>query len=327
MVDLDLITVGRVNLDLYAQQPGVEFTEVRGWDAMVGGSPTNVAIAATRLGLRAAAFTAVGADPVGNWVVQSLQRERVDTRFVALKRGPHTSLALRAQLPPDHELAFYRHDPADIHLTVAEARALPLPQTQALLVSADALARGSTREACRALIAAADATAGTTYFDLDLREVNWSGPDAYATTVDQVLDDVDVVLGTEEEFLALLRLESSSDESTAVQAVRSTFPRRAGQVIVVKQGDRGATALTESRVLRIDGYRVTEASSIGAGDSFAAGLIHSRLAGRDWSDACQFASACAAITVSRLGCSSGFPQRPEVDAFLETHTLTTNQVS
>jgi 5-dehydro-2-deoxygluconokinase len=317
---LDLITVGRVNLDLYAQETGVEFVEVRGWDAMVGGSPTNVAIAASRLGLRCAVFTAVGADLIGDWVRASLNREGVNTAFVARKEGPHTSFALRAQLPPDHPLAFFRHDPADIHLTVADAAGVPVIEARALLISADALARGSTPEACRAILVAARIARVPIFLDLDLREVNWQDLDAYATTVALIVGEADVVLGTEEEFATLLGVNPDVIQNTP-DTVRERLTDRPNHVQIIKQGPRGATALVGGEALRLRGFTVREASSIGAGDSFAAGLIHALFSGLDWDAAGEFASACAAITVSRFGCSSGFPTSDEVEGFLTEHSI------
>jgi 5-dehydro-2-deoxygluconokinase len=325
--DVDLLTVGRVNLDLYAQETGVEFAEVRGFDAMVGGSPVNVALAATRLGRRAAAFTAVGEDLVGDWVLRSLEREGVTTKFVARKPGPHTSLALRAQLSPDHPLAFFRHDPADIYLTVADAAAVPVECTRVFLVSADALARGSTADACRSLVRTARTLKRTIYLDLDLREVNWLSLDEYSVAVSELISKVDVVLGTEAEFGTLLRLGASGPGETVLEAVRERIASNASQVVIVKQGERGATALVGPETLPVDGYAVAEASSIGAGDSFAAGVICARLEGADWPEACDFASACAAITVSRFGCSSGFPRRDEVTRFIEQQTVVPNRSS
>lgn len=323
MSSFDLITVGRVNLDLYALQTGVEFAAVRGWEAMVGGSPTNVAIAASRLGLHSAVFTAVGDDLVGDWVLESLRREQVDTTFVTRKAGPHTSLALRAQRPPDHPLAFFRHDPADIHLTASEAASLPIDQTRALLLSADALARGTTPEACALILAAADDARPTTWLDLDLREVNWPDTDSYARTVREMIGRFDVVLGTEEEFATVLGVAPDQLAITP-ETVRERLADAGGHVHIIKQGSRGATALVGDQTLRFRGFPVREASSIGAGDSFAAGLIHALFSGLEWDAAGEFASACAAITVSRFGCSSGFPTKDAVERFLTEHLVTSS---
>ncbi len=316
MSDLDIITVGRVNFDLYAQETGVEFSDVRGWDAMIGGCPTNVALAGARLGLRTAPFTAVGEDLIGDWVLASLRREGVDTQWVSRKREGHTSLALRAQIAPEHPLAFYRHDPADIYLTLDDADAVPIERARAVLISADALARGTTADTTRAVIAAARSKV-TTYLDLDLRTVNWRDLENYAVTVSGVIDDIDVIVGTVEEFCALLRMEPA-DASDSVSVIFEKLSHQPGRVVIVKQGECGATVCVEDRTVHVESYAVTEASTVGAGDTFAAGLICSRLAGHDWTEACQFACACAAITVSRFGCSAGFPRREEVDTFLST---------
>lgn len=323
MSELDVITVGRVNLDLYAQQKGVPFVDITSFDAMVGGSPTNVAIALSRLAIRAGLFTAVGKDLVGDWVLHALERERVDTRFVARKRGAHTSLALRAQLPPDHPLAFYRHDPADIHLTAEEADEVPLDRIRMLLISADALARGSTADVARSLMLRARALDRTVYLDLDLREVNWPDPDTYADTARGAIEDADVVLGTEEEFATVLganedaRTGASNGRVSPLSDVIDERWASCGRTVVLKQGVRGATVFADGQATDVRSFPVSEATSIGAGDSFAAGLIRSRLRGLDWAHAGRFASACAALTVSRYGCSSGFPKLAEVSEFID----------
>jgi 5-dehydro-2-deoxygluconokinase len=318
MPDLQLLSIGRANLDLYSQQVGVEFADAVGWDAMVGGSPTNVALAAARLSVRAGVLTAVGEDLVGDWVLHALAREGVDSSFVARKAGPHTSLALRAQLAPDHPLAFYRRDPADIHLTPDDVAGAPVEDVGVLLVSGDALARGAMVETCHAVLARARTAPTTTYLDLDLREIDWRDGLHYAASVGDALDEVDVVVGTEAEFATLLGLSSSSSAAAVADAVRTRVAAGSDRVAVLKQGERGATFFCGGDIVEAAAFAVEEASTVGAGDSFAAGLIAARLGGADWAEAGRFASACAAITVSRFGCSSGFARLDEVRSFLAT---------
>jgi 5-dehydro-2-deoxygluconokinase len=319
--ELDLLTVGRVNLDLYAQQTGVAFAEARGWDAMVGGSPANVALAAARLDLRVGVLTAVGEDPVGDWVLRGLERGGVDTSAVARKHGPHTSLALRAQLPPDHPLAFYRHDPADIHLTQEDAARAPIERTRVLLLSADALARGTTAQVCAGVMRRARDAGAAIYLDLDLRHVSWPDLDAYAAAAGAAVEHADVVVGTEEEFAALLGLRARTDVDAVAAAVDARVSRASGRAVVLKRGGNGATVFNGSNALDVPAYPVVEASTVGAGDTFAAGLIAARLAGRDWRAAGAFAAAAAAITVSRWGCSDGFPRLAEVAELMDRRAV------
>jgi 5-dehydro-2-deoxygluconokinase len=325
--DLELLTVGRVNLDLYSQQTGVAFAEARGWDAMVGGSPANVALAAARLDLRAGLLSAVGEDPVGDWVLRGLERGGVDTSAVARKRGPHTSLALRAQLPPEHPLAFYRHDPADVHLSEEDVARAPIERTRALLLSADALARGTTAELCPPILRRASAAGSAVFLDLDLRHVNWPDLDAYAAKVGAAVEHADVVVGTEEEFTALLGLRATTDVAAVAAAVEARVSRASGRVVVLKRGGHGATVFDGPDAIDVPAYPVTEASTVGAGDTFAAGLISARLAGRDWAAAGAFAGAAAAITVSRWGCSDGFPRLVEVAELMDGHAVAAGERS
>ena len=302
----ELLTVGRVNLDLYAQETGVEFPDARGFDAMIGGSPSNIAIAAARLGVQAAAFTAVGDDLVGDWVLRAFERESVDTSYVARKPAVHTSLALLGQIPPDRfPRTFYRDNPADIHLTVEEAEGLPLDDVGAVLVSADTFARGSTAEACAWILRACREKDVTVYFDLDLRPEHWPKPGEYSLLVGAAVNDADVVLGTAEEFAALQEVDP---QDLALSGEK--------RVMVLKRGGAGATVLTPEGEFSAPAFDVRVASTVGAGDAFAAGLISARLNGSSWAAAARFASACGAITVGRFGCSQGFPSLGEVAGLL-----------
>ena len=129
----DLVTVGRANMDLYSRDIGAAFEDVTAFDAMVGGSPTNIAIGTARLGLRSLAFTGVGDDRVGDFILRYLRDEGVETAYVPRKPGKLTSLALLGVQPPSHfPLMFYREDPADIHLTVADFDAIPLGEIRAV---------------------------------------------------------------------------------------------------------------------------------------------------------------------------------------------------
>lgn len=318
-IDVDLVTIGRVNLDLYAQQTGVEFADVDGFDAMLGGSPINIAIAAARLGVHAGVFTAVGADLVGDWVLRALEREGVSTAFVARKPSVHTSLALLAQIPPDRfPRTFYRDNPADIHLTVEEATRLPFDGVRAVLVSGDAFARGSTAEASEWILRECRRRDATVYVDLDLRPEHWLSLEAYARVVRPALAHADVVIGTTEEFIALLHAEQGDGQDLSPEGLRAQLSTL-GAVLVVKRGASGATIVFDNDTLSVPAPHVQVASTVGAGDSFAAGLIAARLDGLGWAGAGDFAAACGAITVTRPGCSHGFPHSTEVAAFLEQH--------
>ena len=326
----DLITVGRVTMDLHAQNIGVPFEEVVGFDTMVGGSPTNIAIGAARLGLRPIAFTGVGDDLVGDFVVRYLRDAGVATDFVVRKPGKRTSVAMVAVMPPDRfPLSFYREDPADIYLTVEDAAALPFAAVPTVLLSGNAFSRGTCVDAARACATAADRSGVTTFMDLDMRPTEWSEPQAYGEMLRTVLPLVDIVVGTEEEFYAALAPEpeavfagqSVDDVGRELldERLAALIDEEVVEMIVLKRGPRGVTLLSAHDRVDVPGFEVETVNTVGAGDAFAAGLVRSRHLGWDWPRAARFANACGAIQVTRHGCSASFPAEAEVNAFIDRH--------
>jgi len=329
-VTYDLITVGRVNMDLYSQDVGAAFEDVTGFGAMVGGSPTNIAIGTSRLGLSSIAFTGVGDDRVGDYVLRYLDAEGVITRFIPRKQGKQTSLALLGVEPPDHfPLSFYREDPADIHLTVEDAQALPFDSARAVLLSGNAFSRGTCADTARFCGEESGRHGVVTFMDLDLRPTDWSHPRAYGLTLRSVLPLVDVVIGTEEEFFAALAPDPDSvmagdplreaDHGALEHMLDGLIANGTVGAIVLKRGPGGATVVLPSDRVEVPGFPVDVVNTVGAGDAFASGLIRSRLSGRDWYRSARFANACGAIEVTRHGCSAAFPFEAEVAAFTDSH--------
>lgn len=322
----DLITVGRVNLDLFAQDIGADFADITGFDAAVGGSPSNIAMGTSRLGLSTVAFTGVSDDTVGDFVFRYLRDTGVVTDFIVRKPGKRTSLALVGIQPPDRfPLTLYRDDPADIYLTVDDAATLPVDESRAVLLSGNAFSRGTCADAARTVAEVADRHGLTTFMDLDLRPTDWSHPAAFGLTLRPVLSLVDVLIGTEEEFFALLAPEPGdvargaplvgSDHGLLDDLVTRLLADGSATTVVLKRGGAGATVLRSGERIDISGFEVEAVNTVGAGDSFASGFIWSRLHGQDWYDSCRFGNACGAIVVSRHGCSVAFPTYDEVVEF------------
>lgn len=306
--------------------------DARLFEAMVGGSPTNIAIASRRLGLRSVAFTGVGDDPVGEFVLDYLQAEGVATEWVQRVSGKLTSLALLGvKSASSVPLSFYRTDPADIHLTLEDAATLPFAGTRAVLVSGNALSRGSSADAAAFCAAEAARRDLDVFMDLDLRPTEWSAPDAFGAAIRPVLADVDVLIGTEEELWALLsdrpeivfegdEMPSQARPGLAIAIDRLVTDGAGPGVVVLKQGERGVKLHGPAEhPIEVAGYPVEVVNTVGAGDAFAAGLITRRLARDAWHTAASFANACGAIVVTRHGCASAFPFLAEVEAFLAAH--------
>lgn len=320
----DLITVGRANMDLYSVDVGQPFEKVRNFEAMVGGSPTNIAIAGSRLGLETAVFTAVGYDVVGDFVVDYLVDEGVATEHLHRIEGKLTSLALLGVQPPSlFPLLFYRDDPADIHLTSQQAELLPLATSRAIQLSGNAFSRGSTAEVAWQLVADSATHVEATFVDLDLRPTDWAAPAEFGDAMQRLIPLADVVIGTEEEFAGVVLDRGRALGSPASGAERALINERVAQLaaeaataLIVKRGHAGATAFVGDLQHDVAGFDVPVVNTVGAGDAFASGVIRSRLRGHDWPASLVVGNACGAIQVTRHGCSSAFPTEPEVADFI-----------
>jgi 5-dehydro-2-deoxygluconokinase len=326
----DLFSIGRVSMDLFARQIGAAFEDVKSFDASVGGSPVNIAIGGRRLGLRTGVFTAVGEDRVGDFVLRYLSNEGVDTQFVHRKPGSRTGLAIVAVQPPDQfPLVFYRDNPADIHISVEDAKKLPFDQMRAFLISGTALSQGACRDAVLYTAESCRKNSVTTFMDLDLRPDQWPGPLAFGLNIRTVLPYLNVIIGTEEEFCALLDPDPSAimagekagtaQRELLPQLFENLFNSHHGvRALVIKRGERGVSVYQPRRdPIDSAGFSVEILNTVGAGDAFASGLIYGFLEGWDWQKCCRLGNACGALTVTRHGCSAVFPNLPEAIDFID----------
>ena len=322
---LDLITAGRVSMDLFARDIGADFIDISAFETGVGGSPVNIAIGASRLGLSALAFTAVGDDEVGRFVKHYLRGEGVDARHVISKPGKRTGMAVVGVQPPDRfPLQFYREDAADIHLSIDDALRLPLNQARALQLSGTALSRGSARDVTVYLAERARRLGLASFIDLDLRPDQWTHALAFGLNLRRVLPLCDVIIGTEEEFEAALSPEPESvmaggqvADHQRLQRQMRQFCAESAATLIVKRGERGVTVMRRETELDVPGFPVEVVNTVGAGDGFASGLIAGWSKGWDWRRTARFANACGALVVTRNGCARALPYWDEATQFID----------
>jgi 5-dehydro-2-deoxygluconokinase len=326
--DYDLITLGRCGMDLFAQNIGAAFEKIQGFDAHIGGSPTNIAVAASRLGLKTALLTAVGPDLVGDFVLDHLAEEGVDTGYIPRKPDTHTGLAVVGVQPPDRfPLVFFRQNPADIWLTPDDLADVPFGRTRCLLLSGTALSRGTAREATIFASQQAAAAGATVYLDLDLRPDQWPGPESFRQHLGQLLPWVDVVIGTEEEAYAAFGTVPErvfagtplgSPQLDELERVATGYlSGRDGRTLILKRGGRGASLYSGGgQTIHAHGFPVHVLNTVGAGDAFAGGLIYARCQGWDWHTSARFGNANGALVVTRHGCAAAMPRLEEISAFV-----------
>jgi 5-dehydro-2-deoxygluconokinase len=309
--ELELLTIGRVSVDLYAEQIGLPFDRVRSFAKSIGGSPTNVAVAAARLGRRAAVVTAVGDEPFGGYVRQKLHGFGVDTRFVGTHPTLRTPLAFAAMDPPeDPQLLFYREPSApDEHVAVTDEM-LEAARSAAVFWVAGSCLSGQETGSTTTELLEARRRRRYTVLDLDYRPTFWPGEAAATAAIEVALAHATIAVGNRRECEVAV---GTSDPDAAADALLS----RGLDLAVVKLGGDGVlVAASEAREL-VPPVPVEVVCGLGAGDGFGGALCHGLLQGWSPVEAVRFANAAGAIVASRLLCADAMPTAGEVEALLE----------
>ncbi|MFB8269376.1 5-dehydro-2-deoxygluconokinase [Streptomyces sp. NPDC055955] len=307
----DLITMGRIGVDLYPLQTGVPLAEVDTFGKFLGGSSSNVAVAAARLGCRTATVTRTGADPFGEYLHRQLREFGVDDRWVTPVPGLPTPVTFCEVFPPDDfPLYFYRRPKApDLEIHTAELDLDAIGAARVFWMTGTGLSEEPSRSATLAALAHR-ARAGITVFDLDWRPMFWPDPGAARPFYAEALRHATVAVGNVDE------VEIATGEREPGAAARALLAAGV-RLAVVKQGPKGVLAMAaDGSCAEVPPLPVDVLNGLGAGDAFGGALCHGLLADWELEDVMRYANAAGAIVASRLECSSAMPTRDEVEAAL-----------
>jgi 5-dehydro-2-deoxygluconokinase len=306
----EVLTMGRVSVDVYPEQVGVGLEDVETFVKYLGGSPTNVAVAAARYGRRAAVITRTGADPFGRFIHKALRGYGVDDRYVRPVPELPTPLAFCEIFPPDHfPLYFYRFPKApDLEIRSDELDFGAIRDADIFWVTVTGLCTEPSRTATLAALEARDRR-GITVLDLDWRPMFWPSPAQARPVIQRALRHATVAVGNQQECATAV------GETTAPAAAAAL--RRLGiSLAVVKQGPRGVLATDDHGTVEVPPVQVDVLNGLGAGDAFGGALCHGLLSGWDTEKTMRFGNAAGAIVATRLACSDAMPTADEVDGLL-----------
>jgi len=309
-----VITMGRVSVDLYPEQVDVPLTDVRSFSKSLGGSPTNVAVGAARLGTRSAVITKVGDDPFGDYIRTALEGFGVDRTFVSTDPDLRTPLAFCEIRPPDHfPILFYREPKApDMNLRAADLPLEEIRGAELFWTTGTGLSDEPSRGATLAALAARRGQGGgsITVHDLDYRPALWSSPEEARRLALEAIRHATVVVGNIEE------VEMAVGTSDARRAAEALIDRGA-ELAIVKRGGDGVLARTaDDELIDVPAVEVDVINGLGAGDAFGGALCHALLSGWDAERAVRFANAAGAIVSSRRLCADDMPTLAEVEGLL-----------
>ncbi|MEO1089493.1 MAG: 5-dehydro-2-deoxygluconokinase [Pseudomonadota bacterium] len=329
MAKLDVITIGRSSVDLYGAQVGGRLEDMASFRKYVGGSPTNMAIGAARLGLRAAVITKVGDEHMGRFIREQLAAEGVDVRGVHTDPERLTALVILG-IRDDHQfpLIFYRENCADMALSAEDVEPDLIAESACLTVTGTHLSHPRTAAAVLRAVDFAKQSGGRTALDIDYRPNLWGlaghgdgeqrfvASPAVTAQLQATLPRFDLIVGTEEEFHIA---GGSTDTIAALRAVRALTDA----VLVCKRGPMGAAAFVGPIPDTLDDglagprFPIEVYNVLGAGDGFMAGLLRGWLRDESWHTTLTYADACGAFAVSRHGCAPAYPSFAELSWFLE----------
>jgi 5-dehydro-2-deoxygluconokinase len=306
----EVLTMGRIGVDLYPQQIGVSLREVKTFEKFLGGSATNVAVAAARYGRRSAVITRTGDDPFGAFLHDALRGFGVDDRFVTAVKGLPTPVTFCEIFPPDDfPLYFYRFPKApDLEIFSAELDLTAVREAGIFWVTGTGLSQEPSRTATLDALKARD-KAGITVFDLDYRPMFWESREEarrwyrealpYATVAVGNMDEADTAVGARDPHQAAAALHEAGVE-----------------LAVIKQGPAGVLASNRETAVEVPPVPVEVVNGLGAGDAFGGALCHGLLAGWDLETVMRFGNAAGAIVASRLSCADAMPTAAEVQTKL-----------
>ena len=328
----DSLHMGRSSIDLYSNDIGSPFVDIRSYAAYIGGSPTNISVGAKRLGLRTALLTAIGDDPVGDFILHFLNNEEVETRFIPRKSEHRTSAVVLGIEPPDKfPLVYYRDNCADINLNIDDVLASPINDCKVFQFAGTNLSLEPSRSATLFAAELARQAGATVVFDVDFRPDQWHDVRAFGVVARSALRLVDVVIGTNDEINAAMLSEVSQmrlshsqvsdtkvegDTQSAIAFMLSLGP----QAVIEKIGAEGARIhLRDGEVIDAPGFPVEVTNILGAGDAFGGGFLYGLVKGWGWYKSARLGNACGAIVVTEHGCANFMPTLSEVEAFVEPY--------
>jgi len=307
----DIVTIGRVSVDLYAEQPGVSITEVSTFRKSVGGTATNVAVAAARLGHHAAVATRVGDDEFGRYVRHALEHTfGVDPRFVGSHPTMKTPLAFAELDPPeDPTIIFYREPAApDMEIEATPELEAAVDAAAIFWVPASRFAFEQSSEVVAALLARRNRQRHTV-LDLDWRPMFWESEEQAHAAISPMLDHVTIAIGNRKECEVAV---GTADPDAAADRLLE----RGVETAIVKLGADGVMVATAETRERIAPFNIEVVCGLGSGDAFGGALCHGLLEGWPMDQTVRYGNAAGAIVAGRMMCADDMPTVEEVDRFL-----------
>lgn len=316
----DVVALGRVGIDMYANDVNCPMEEIKSFSPYIGGSPANIAMGTAKLGLKTGFIGKIAPDSFSRFIISRFQRAGIDTGGLAYSGSDtNTQIAVSELLSPEKaNIIFYRSHVADLLLEPADVREEYIAGAKLLLISGTALAASPSREAVFTAIEYALRNQVCIMMDIDYRPFTWKSREESAVYYDLACEKCDVLLGTREEFDVIEGIACPGNRDDRRTAER-LFARRA-KVVVVKHGKDGSAGFTkDGSVYEGVIFPAKVINTFGAGDAYAASFINGLLDGCDVGECMRCGAAASSIVISRNDCSDAMPTREERTLYMRDH--------
>ena len=311
-MNVEVLTVGRVSVDLYAQQLGVPMREVTTMQKSIGGTATNVAVAAARLGRNVGLVTKVGDDQFGDYVRHALEHTfNVDSRYVGVDPDLKTPLAFAELNPPeDPSIIFYREPRApDLNIDAREVDAAVVQDVPIFWFPASRFADERAGNTMRELLEIRGRRSHTV-IDLDWRPMFWDSPEQAAEAISPMLDHVTIAIGNKDECEIAVGTRDMNEAADRLLA-------RGLEMAVMKLGADGVMIATaDGTRVSVPPYLVDVVCGLGSGDAFGGAFCHGLLAGWDPETIIKWGNAAGAIVAGRMMCADDMPTIDDIETLL-----------
>jgi 5-dehydro-2-deoxygluconokinase len=313
----DLIAIGRACIDLNAVEYNRPMEETMTFAKYVGGSPANIAIGTSKLGLKAGFIGKLADDQHGRFIKQYMENAGIDTTGMVTDTENHkTGLAFTEIISPEEcSILMYRDEVADLYLEPDEVSESYIKDTRLLVISGTALAQSPSREAVLRSIQLAKKHNVKIAFELDYRPYTWKSAVETAVYYSLVAEQSDIIIGTRDEYNVMENSQRGDNEAT----ISHLFQYDA-QIIIIKHGVEGSYAYTkDGQMVKASAYKTQVLKTFGAGDSYASGVLYGLFSGVDYETALKYGSAAASIVVSKHSSSEAMPTVEEIKSLIKSH--------
>jgi len=326
--NLDFIAVGRLCIDLNANEINRPMEETITFTKYLGGSPANITVAMSRLGAKTGFIGRISDDQFGRFIRNYLDKNNIDnTNVITDKSRSVTGLAFtEIKSPQDCSILMYRDNAADLKLEISDISEDYIKSSKALLISGTALARSPSREAVFLALDFARKHNVVVFFDIDYRPYSWTSVEETSIYYNLAAEKCDVIIGTREEF-DMMALETVNNQylggdaslacSPDTSAAKKWFDYNA-KIVVIKHGKDGSIAYTkEGESFKGKIFPAKIVKTFGAGDSYAGAFIYSLMQGKSIEKALEYGAASASLVISSHSCSDAMPTTSQIDEFIQ----------